>query len=55
LVKQYGFGDQTKINTLDLINQKGDDLTLIQHFGTTLVLVLLYGNGTNQQITLMLT
>jgi hypothetical protein len=40
---------------MNLIIQKGDGLTSIQHFGTILILVRLYGNGTIQRITLTLT
>jgi hypothetical protein len=36
-------------------NTEGDGLTSIQHFGTILILVRLYGNGTIQRITLTLT
>ncbi len=39
------------VNNLSLINQLNGDSSLILHFGTILILVLLYGNGTNQQIT----
>jgi hypothetical protein len=42
------FDDLTKINSLIQVNLLNDDSSLIQRFGTILILELLYGSGTNQ-------
>ena len=45
------FGVQPMINFQALKGQLNGDSSLIQHFGTILILELLYGNGTSLRRT----